>query len=89
LKQDLKVWNKKVFENVDKGKHEIIRKISFLDKGDNENNLDDKGKNERKELTIELNKLSLREEALMYQKVITKWIKKIDLNTKYFRRVMT
>ena len=48
FKRDLKVWNKKVFGDMDRTKQQIIKSISGLDRIDEENGLDPSGREERK-----------------------------------------
>jgi len=84
LKADLKEWNKEVFGNVFQQGDEIQKRIHELDAKDDESELDEVGREERKWLLAELRSNNLSQEAIYQQKARIKWLKQGDLNTKYF-----
>jgi len=88
LKRDLKIWNKDVFGYTNLQKQTIINKISELDKLDDESNLKDEMRLERRDLFFQLNLVNHREDALWKQKSRAKWIEEGNSNSKYFHSMV-
>jgi len=84
LKIDLKKWNKEVFGNVNQEGESIQKKIEELDARDDQSELDELGREDRRLLLAEHSRNLFRQEAIMHQKARKKWLKQGDLNTKYF-----
>jgi len=64
LKADLKEWNREVFGNVFQQRDEIQKRIHELDAKDDESELDEVGREERKWLLAELRSNNLSQEAI-------------------------
>jgi len=81
LKLDLKKWN---IENVNQEGDELQKKIQELDTRDDENVLDEFGREERRLLLAEQSWNLLKLEAVVQQKARKKRLKQGDLNTRIF-----
>jgi len=88
LKSDLKVWNREVFDNVFQQGEDLQRRIQELDEKDDESELDETGREERKWLLAEQRRNSHSQEVILRQKAHLRWLKQGDLNTKYFHSVI-
>lgn len=88
LKVDLKVWNKEVFGDVNLYEAEVNKKLQELDEKDNNSELSEPGRIERKSLLANLSSNKFKQEAIAFQKARSKWFKQGDMNTKYFHSVI-
>jgi len=84
LKAYFKIWNREVFENFNQEGDESQKKIQDLDARDDENELDDVGREERRLLLAQQSQSFFKQEAILYQKAYQKWLKQNDLNSKFF-----
>jgi len=80
----MKIWNREVFGNVNQTGEILQKKIQELDARDDEDNLDESGREERRILLVEQSQNFFKQEAIMRKKACTKWLKQGDLNTKFF-----
>jgi len=87
LKAYIKVWNIEVFGNVFQEGEEIQKRIQKLDTKDDESELDEVGREERKLLLTKLSRNSLSQEALL-QEGSSQVLKHRDSNSKYFYSVI-
>jgi len=84
----LKIWNREIFGNVNQAGEIIQKKIQELDARDDENDLDEFGREEMRLLLAEQNRNLFKQEAVLHQKTRFKWLKQGDLNTKFFHSSM-
>ncbi|XP_068504131.1 uncharacterized protein [Phaseolus vulgaris] len=84
LKADLKVWNKTIFGDVNQAGEGLQKRNRELDGRDDEFDLNELEREERKTLVVEFNKNLFKQEAIVKQKARQKWLKQGDLNTKFF-----
>jgi len=75
LKLDLKIWNREVFGNVNQAGKILQKKIQELDARDDEDDLDESGREDRRILLAEQSRNFFKREAIMRQKARTKWLK--------------
>ena len=68
LKADLKVWNKKVFGDVNQACKEIHKRLDELDTRDDEDGLVESERDERKSLFAKLTESKSKQEAILFQK---------------------
>jgi len=80
--------DREVFGHLNLKRQEIIKNIIELYMMDDESDLNDEKKEERNNMFSELQVLSHKQEALWRQKLIAKWINKVDSNFKYFHLVV-
>jgi len=88
LKADLNVWNKKVFGDVNQAGVGLQTRLRELDAKDDELDLNEQEREEKRSLLIELNKNLFNQEAIAKQKARQNWLKKGDLNTKFFHSLV-
>jgi len=68
VKVDLKVWNKEVFGDVNQVGEGLLRRIRELDAKDDDFDLNEQEREERRSLVAELNNNLLKQEAVVKQK---------------------
>jgi len=73
-----------VFGDVNLASEELQRRINELDARDDDNGLEESEREERRSLLADLNKAMFKQEAVVFQKARQKWLKQVDLNTKFF-----
>jgi len=66
LKANLKVWNKEVFGNVNRVDEGLHKRIFELDARDDENELDESGREERRLLLADFNRNPFKQEAVLH-----------------------
>jgi len=67
---------------------EKVKKGSYLDKRDEESDLDQMGREGRRIFFADLKKINFKLEALEKLKTRAKWLEVGDMNTKYFHRLI-
>jgi len=75
LKLDMKIWNTEVFKNVNQAREILQKKIQELDARDDEDNLHDFGREERRILLDEHSWNFFKQEAVMRKKNTYKVVK--------------
>jgi len=86
LKENLKIWNLEVFEDINQSKQQIIRKVSKFDRVDEERDLDQGVRMILEIFLARLRQISIYQEVLLKKKSRSKWLEVGDMNTKYFHR---
>jgi len=88
LKADLKIWNREVFVFVNLEGDNLVKKVQELDARDDESDLDEQGRDERRVLLAEYNRFLFKLEAILKQKACHQWLQHGDLNTSFFHSVL-
>jgi len=68
LKADLKIWNREVFGFVNLAGDKMIKKLEELYERDDESDLDEQGREERRLLLAEHSQFLFKQEAFLKQK---------------------
>ena len=84
LKEDLKVWNREVFGNLEVSKNNILKQIEVLDNQDNNSEQEESTKMKSMELMSQLKEIENKIDSLLCQKVRSNWLKHGDLNSKFY-----
>lgn len=84
LKNDLKEWNRVVFGYVDSVIADKKMRIESLDRIDDAIGLDEEEIIERNQVSAELLRTLNWKEAILYQKVKTRWLREGDTNSSFF-----
>ena len=82
MKDSIKIWNKEVFGDTKEIKREIIEKIHWLDKKEEENTIEDEEVIERRTLTNKLAEVVFKDVVAWKQKMKLRWIKEWDSNSR-------
>lgn len=75
LKFNLKVWNREVFNNIYHLGEDLQKKIQELDSKDDDSELGEEGREERKLLLAEHRRNNHCQEALLQPKAHQRWLK--------------
>ncbi|GLU22472.1 hypothetical protein SLE2022_385450 [Rubroshorea leprosula] len=86
LKQHLKKWNKEVFGNIDSQLEQAMKKVDFVDRKCEDQDLSEEDVLKRKDGFEELWLCLKKKESLWRQKSRVTWIKEGDANTAYFHK---
>ena len=84
LKLDLKKWNKEVLGTVNQEGDLLQKKIQEMDTRDDESDLDEFGREDKRLLLAEQSQDLFKQEAILHEKARLKWLKQGNLNTKNF-----
>jgi len=88
LKVDLKIWNREVFGFVNLAGDKMFKKLQELDERDDESDLNEQGREERRLLLAEHSRFLFKQEAILKQKARHQWLEHGDLNTGFFHSVV-
>ena len=84
MRVPIKIWNKEVFGDTREIKRDIIGKIQWLDKKDEENTIEEFEVLERRSLRNRLEEVIFKEAVAWKQKMKLRWIKEWDNNSRLF-----
>ena len=88
LKAYLKIWNREVFGYVNLEGDKLVKKVQELDDRDDESDLDEQGREERRVLLAKYSQFLFKQEAILKQKARHQWLQHGDLNTSFFHSVV-
>ena len=88
LKIDLKIGNREVFGFVNLARDKMLKKLQELDERDDESDLDEHGREERRLLVADHSQFLFKQESILRQKARHQWLEHGDLNTSFFHSVV-
>lgn len=87
LRENLRIWNKDVFGNIQTKKTYCLEKIQCWDRLEEEGELDEDQRNSRKADREEYDRILAMEEVMCHQKSRVQWLKECDNNTRFFHKM--